>query len=68
MASKAYPNGRSSGDSIRENDNYSVRGGTNAGKSGVNAPRIGGKLAKGDSRSKTMTGGLKQGSNRGGQY
>lgn len=69
MANKAYPNRRSGGDSDRENDNYSVRGVKSAaGRTGVEAPRIGGKYAKGDSRSRSMTGGLTQGKNRGGQY
>lgn len=48
----------------RENSNFTSR----KNHSGTTPPRIGGKFAKGDSRSKTMTAGLKNGSNRGGQY
>lgn len=50
------------GADARENCNFEDR------SRGDKQPKIGGKFAKGDSRSKTMTGGLKQGGNRGGEY
>ena len=48
----------------RENANFS----SSKDSGGVSPPRIGGKFVKGDSRSRTHTGGLTQGKNRGGQY
>lgn len=52
--------GTKPGAKARENSNYTSA----KGASPEPRPRIGGKMAKGDSRSKSMTGGM-QGSNRG---